>query len=154
MKTNKTLATKLKQKSPRNGRLDKSLSINKIRESYKDQWLAVHLTKVDRYDNPLAGIVVANATTSDVLYAQAKQYRLKNPAAKLYTFRAGNYIPDGCVIVLSVIRKNLPVSIIKFPPDFDLHGLIGMNFLKGLRFTVEMDTGTLILREVKKQNRS
>jgi hypothetical protein len=28
--------------------------------------------------------------------------------------------------------------------------LIGMNFLKGLRFTVEMDTGKLILREVKK----
>ena len=54
----------------------------------------------------------------------------------------------------SVIRKNLPVSIIKFPPNFDLHGLIGMNFLQGLRFTVETDTGTLILREVRKQNRS
>jgi len=53
----------------------------------------------------------------------------------------------------SVTRKNLPLSIIKFPPDFDLHGLIGMNFLKGLRFTVEMDTGTLILREPPKSKK-
>jgi len=48
-----------------------------------------------------------------------------------------------------VIRKNLSVLVIAFPPRFKLHGLIGMNFLKGLRFTVEMDTGTLILRELK-----
>jgi clan AA aspartic protease (TIGR02281 family) len=53
----------------------------------------------------------------------------------------------------SLIRKDLPVSVIKFPPNFEVHGLIGMNFLKGLRFTVEMDTGTLILREIKKKRR-
>jgi len=50
----------------------------------------------------------------------------------------------------SIVRKNLPVNIIDFPPESTLRGLIGMNFLKGLRFTVEMDTGTLILREPKK----
>jgi predicted aspartyl protease len=49
-----------------------------------------------------------------------------------------------------VIRKNLPALAITFPPNFEVHGLIGMNFLKGLRFTVEMDTGTLILREARK----
>lgn len=49
-----------------------------------------------------------------------------------------------------VIRQNLPVLIIPFPSTSDLHGIIGMNFLQGLRFTVEMDTGTLILREMKK----
>jgi len=102
MKAKRTVTTKLKQKSHRNGQLNKSLSIAKIRELYKDQWLAVHLTKVDRYNNPLAGIVVANATTSDVLYTQAKQYRLAHPAAKLYTFRAGNYIPEGVVVVLNI----------------------------------------------------
>lgn len=51
----------------------------------------------------------------------------------------------------SVIRKNLPVAVIVFPPRFEVHGLSGMNFLKGLRFTVEMDTGALILREAKKR---
>lgn len=49
-----------------------------------------------------------------------------------------------------ITRKNLSVLIISFPPGAELHGLIGMNFLKGLRFTVEMDTGNLILRELKK----
>jgi predicted aspartyl protease len=48
------------------------------------------------------------------------------------------------------IRKNLSMLIISFPPESQLRGLLGMNFLKGLRFTVEMDTGTLILRELKK----
>jgi len=104
MKTTKTkiLKTSTKPQSRRNGKLDNSLSIAKIRELYKDQWLAVHLTKVDRYNNPLAGIVVANATTSEVLYSQAKQYRLNHPTAKLYTFRAGNYIPEGVVVVLNI----------------------------------------------------
>jgi len=104
MKTKKTSTTKLKQKSHRNGQLDKSLSIAKIRELYKNEWLAVHLTKVDRYNNPRAGIVVANAGTSDDLYAQATQYRLQNPKAKLYTFRAGNYIPEGVVVVLNICQ--------------------------------------------------
>jgi predicted aspartyl protease len=49
-----------------------------------------------------------------------------------------------------IIRKSLPVLIIPFPPQATIPGLIGMNFLKGLRFTVEMDTGTLILREARK----
>jgi predicted aspartyl protease len=49
-----------------------------------------------------------------------------------------------------IIRKKLPVLIIPFPPQSSIPGVIGMNFLKGLRFTVEMDTGTLILRETRK----
>jgi hypothetical protein len=104
MKTKKTSTTKRKQNTHHNDRLDKSLSIAKIRELYKDQWLAVRLTKVDRYNNPIAGIVVANAKTSDDLYSQAKQYRLRHPAAKLYTFRAGNYIPEGVVVVLGICQ--------------------------------------------------
>jgi len=104
MKTTKAKTPKAPKQpqAHRNGKLDKPLTIAKIRELYKDQWLAVHLTKVDRYNNPLAGIVVANAPTSDVLYTQAKQYRSDHPAAKLYTFRAGNYIPEGVVIVLDI----------------------------------------------------
>lgn len=49
-----------------------------------------------------------------------------------------------------IVRKNLPINIIHFPSKSTLRGLIGMNFLKGLRFTVETDTGTLILREIQK----
>lgn len=102
MKTKKISKTSLEKKTHSNGNLDKPLTIDKIRELYKDQWLAVHLTKVDRYNNPRAGIVVANAGTSHDLYAQAKKYRSQNPEAKLYTFRAGNYIPEGVVVVLNI----------------------------------------------------
>jgi len=101
MKT-KTAKTYINRNTGRNGKNDNSLSIAKIRELYKDQWLAVLLTKVDRYDNPLKGEVVARAETSDELYAQAKQYRLENPRAKLYTFFAGNYIPEGMIVVLNI----------------------------------------------------
>jgi predicted aspartyl protease len=54
------------------------------------------------------------------------------------------------ICVGGVMRKNLPVLIIAFPPESELHGLIGMNFLQGLRFTVETDSGVLILRELKR----
>lgn len=97
------IAKTYSSRSPgRNGKKDNSLSIAKIRELYKDQWLAVLLTKVDRYDNPLKGEVVVHAKTSDELYGQAKQYRLENPQAKLYTFFAGYYIPEGMVVVLNI----------------------------------------------------
>lgn len=103
MKTVKAKVPKnSKPQTRRNGKFDKSLTIAQIRELYKDQWLAVLLTKVDRYDNPLKGEVVAHAKTSDELYAQAKQYRLENPQVKLYTFFAGNYIPEGMVVVLDI----------------------------------------------------
>ncbi len=102
--TKKTLATKLKQKSRRNGRLDKSLSIAKIRELYKDEWLAVHLTKVDRDNNPKAGFVVAHSTSDDDLIQKAQEYHLENPDAKLYTFRAGSYFPEGVVVVLNIFE--------------------------------------------------
>ncbi len=92
----------VKQKARRNGELESPLPIDKIRELYKDEWLAVHLTKVDRYDNPIAGVVIAHAKTSDDLYSQAKNYRLKNPQAQLYTFFAGNYIPEGVIVVLNI----------------------------------------------------
>ena len=77
------------------------------------------------------------------------------PAVQSFLWRMINRFmrPEGIIgeiRVGSIVRKNLPVNIIDFPPESTLRGLIGMNFLKGLRFTVEMDTGTLILREPKK----
>jgi hypothetical protein len=51
MKT-KNAKISARRKTPRNGKLDKPLSIARIREIYAGEWLAVHLTKVDRYNNP------------------------------------------------------------------------------------------------------
>jgi hypothetical protein len=106
-KTLKTVKTSIKPKAGRNGKakngkVDKSLPISKIRELYKDEWLAVHLTKVDRYNNPIAGVVVAHAKTDDDLLRQAKEYELLNPKDKPYIFFTGNYIPEGVVVVLTI----------------------------------------------------
>ena len=100
MKT-KNAKTPARQKSPRNGKLDKPLAIAKIREIYTGEWLAVHLTKVDRYNNPIAGVVVAHSKSDKDLMRQAEQYRLKNPKAKVYTFVAGSYFPEGVAVVLN-----------------------------------------------------
>ena len=44
--------------------------------------------------------------------------------------------------------KNLNVAIFDFPSELRVDGLLGMNFLKKFRFTIEPDTATLILREI------
>ncbi len=89
-------------KASSNNVLGKSLSIAKIRELYAGEWLAVHLTKVDRYNNPIAGVVVAHSKSDKDLMRQAEQYRLKNPKAKVYTFVAGSYFPEGVAVVLNI----------------------------------------------------
>ncbi|MDZ7361591.1 MAG: hypothetical protein ONB46_12840 [candidate division KSB1 bacterium] len=106
-KTIKAAKTSVKPKAGRNGKAkngkaDKSLPISKIRELYKDEWLAVHLTKVDRYNNPIAGVVVAHAKSDDEVIQQAEEYSLRNPKAKIYTFVAGSYFPEGVSVVLSI----------------------------------------------------
>jgi len=49
------------------------------------------------------------------------------------------------------MQKNILVSIVDFPDRFHLDGLLGMNFLGKYRITIETDTATLILREIKKK---
>jgi hypothetical protein len=101
-KAKKISKTPLKRKIPRNGKLGKPLPIAKIRELYHGNWVAVHLTKVDRYDNPIAGVVVAHAEKGEDLLSQAEEYRLKNTKADVYTFFAGNVIPEGFAVVLNI----------------------------------------------------
>jgi len=100
----------------------------------------------------------SGAAMTAISHKFAEHYRIKiDPTHRVWITGAHNEeIPTPLstadeICVGGVIRKNLPVVVITFPPRFKLHGLIGMNFLKGLRFTVEMDTGVLILREPKKK---
>lgn len=50
-----------------------------------------------------------------------------------------------------MIQKKVLVSVVDFPEGFRLDGLLGMNFLGKYRITIETDTATLILREIKKK---
>ena len=38
--------------------------------------------------------------------------------------------------------------VLEFPPALKLDGMLGMNVLKQFRVTLEMDTGTLVLRPI------
>jgi len=106
--------------------------------------------KTELLFDPGAALTVINQKFADYFGIQidpTRQMRITAASAE----EVNTFLSTAQEIrVGSVIRKNLPVSVIVFPPRFEVHGLIGMNFLKGLRFTVEMDTGTLILREPPK----
>jgi predicted aspartyl protease len=54
-------------------------------------------------------------------------------------------------VVGSAVQSNILVAIVDFPKGFHLDGLLGMNFLGKYRFTIESDTATLVLREIKKK---
>jgi hypothetical protein len=106
-KTLKTVKTSIKPKAGRNGKakngkVDKSLPIAAIRKLYNGESVAVHLTKVDRYNNPIAGVVVAHSTSDDEMLRRAEEYGLRNPQAKIFTFVAGSYFPEGVSVVLSI----------------------------------------------------
>jgi hypothetical protein len=50
-----------------------------------------------------------------------------------------------------MVQKNLLVSIVEFPRGFQFHGILGMDFMGKYRITLETDTSTLVLREIKKK---
>ncbi len=46
-------------------------------------------------------------------------------------------------------QNDVTVGILDFPDELKkLNGLLGMNFLRNYRFTIEPDTATLVLREI------
>ena len=61
------------------------------------------------------------------------------------TLRVDDFVVGG------VAQKNLLVSIVDFPPGFQFHGILGMDIMGKYRITIETDTATLILREIKKR---
>lgn len=48
----------------------------------------------------------------------------------------------GCQIA------NVMAVVLEFPPALKLDGMLGMNVLKQFRVTLEIDTGTLVLRPI------
>lgn len=63
-------------------------------------------------------------------------------------------VPGATIEKLKVgmhTMENLVMTILDFPGQLRFHGLLGMNFLKHFRFTIEPDTATLILRKIPKR---
>jgi predicted aspartyl protease len=55
------------------------------------------------------------------------------------------------LVVGSMMRRNLLISIVDFPMGFQFDGVLGMDFMGKYRLTIETDTNTLILRESPKK---
>jgi hypothetical protein len=45
---------------------------------------------------------VAHSKSDEELMRHAEEYHSQNPKAKIYTFLAGNYIPEGVAVVLHI----------------------------------------------------
>lgn len=76
------------------------LKISDIRTRYKDQWVVVEVTKVDKHNNPLRGCVLFHGLDEREVYSQGPQYRQTHPQADLFYFYAGNLIPEGIGVML------------------------------------------------------
>lgn len=69
--------------------------------------------------------------------------------------RISGWLDYGGVLLvpanLNGTRLNFLVSIIDFPPDFQIDGVLGMDFMGKYRITIETDTATLVLRGIPKK---
>lgn len=132
-----------------------SLSSSRIAGRFDIGGVLVIPVKINGYPTEL--LFDPGAAFTGISHKFAEHYGIKiEPTRRIWIAGVHNEeipTPLGTaneIRVGGVIRKDIRVIAITFPSRFKLHGLIGMNFLKGLRFTVETDTGTLILREIKK----
>lgn len=71
------------------------LKIAEIREKYKDQWVVVEITKIDKHNNPLRGRVLSHDIDEAEVTRHGQKYREEHPNAELYYFFAGQAIPTG-----------------------------------------------------------
>jgi clan AA aspartic protease (TIGR02281 family) len=77
--------------------------------------------------------------TQSISVAPAFGRPLTVPVSKVTSIRVG----------INMI-KDVFVTILDFPAELRFRGLLGMNFLKNFRFTIEPDTATLVLRRISK----
>ena len=84
--------------------------------------------------------IIAEPTDIKLSIAPIGKERLSVATLRIDTFAVGG-----------TIQKNMLVSIVDFPEGFQLDGILGMNFMGKYRITIETDTATLILREIKKK---
>lgn len=54
-------------------------------------------------------------------------------------------------VVGDKVQKNALLAIVNCPEELKIDGLLGMSFMGKYRITIETDTATLVLREIKKK---
>lgn len=81
--------------------------------------------------------ITAEPTAINLAIAPIGKNLVTTPALKIGNFSVG-----------FLSQEDILVSIVDFPEELKLDGLLGMNFLGKYRFTIEPNTATLILHDI------
>ena len=82
--------------------MPKIMKIAAIRAAFAEEWVAVEVLRVDKADVPLAGQVITHSPDKQEVYKAVKAYLVQYPTARTFIFFAGDPIPDGVGIALSL----------------------------------------------------
>ncbi len=84
------------------GKVPKAVKISALRESFQDEWVAAEVTKADKADVPIAGILITHNPDQSQVYKTVKAYLVEHPDARLFIFFAGDPIPEGIGVMLAL----------------------------------------------------
>jgi hypothetical protein len=76
------------------------VKISEIEEKHDGQWVVVEVTRFDKYQNPLRGRLLFHGTDKAKIYREGREYREVHPQVTLYSFYAGDPIPQGMGMML------------------------------------------------------
>ncbi|RMF87038.1 MAG: hypothetical protein D6736_13690, partial [Nitrospinota bacterium] len=79
----------------------KVMRITTIRKRFPDEWVAAEVTKVDKADAPLAGVIIMHSSDKDKVYQAVKAYLAQHPAARVFLFFTGDPIPESMEVALA-----------------------------------------------------
>lgn len=79
----------------------KTLHITAIRDMFPDEWVATKVTKVDKADVPVAGVVLVHSPDKHTVYQTVKAYLAQHPTARLFMFFSGDPIPEGVEVAFA-----------------------------------------------------
>jgi len=86
----------------RRGEKPRAWKISALREAFPDEWVAAEVTKVDKADVPIGGILITHSPDKSQVYKTVKTYLAEHPAARLFIFFAGDPIPEGIGVMLAL----------------------------------------------------
>jgi hypothetical protein len=75
-----------------------AIKIVTMRTTFSDEWVAAEVTKVDKADVPIAGVVLAHSPNKQAVHQTVKAYLAQHPAARLFIFFTGDPIPQGVAL--------------------------------------------------------
>jgi hypothetical protein len=84
------------------GKGAKAVKIAGLRALFHDEWVAAEVTKVDKADVPIAGILITHSPDQSQVYRTVKAYLAEHPAASVFIFFAGDPIPEGIGVMLAL----------------------------------------------------